>query len=255
MAAAEERDVDLIVLGRRGSGGFPSLPIGTTTHHVAAASGRPIAVVPSVVTATSDRLVERVIVGLDGLQGSAEAAAWSAQEWPDARFTAVHVVELAPVLTQLDDDGAGAEFHERAFARAHSLLRDYWSRPLREAGVAFNVSVKEGGPAEMLLDMAARVEADLLVVGRRGVPTSGTLGGVSQRVLVCALPRSDNSVASVDAWPSGIHAVAMPRAREPRQTWSSCQSLIPPRMPAALSTSLTRCPRSTFSFFALPPPT
>ena len=122
MAAAEDRDVDLIVLGRRGSGGFPSLPIGTTTHHVAAASGRPIAVVPSEVTATSDRLVERVVVGLDGLRGSAEAAAWSAQQWPDARFTAVHVVELAPVLTQLDDDGAGAEFHERAF---RALSRSY----------------------------------------------------------------------------------------------------------------------------------
>ena len=187
MAAAEDRDVDLIVLGRRGSGGFPSLPIGTTTHHVAAASGRPIAVVPSEVTATSDRLVERVVVGLDGLRGSAEAAAWSAQQWPDARFTAVHVVELAPVLTQLDDDGAGAEFHERAFARALSLLRDQWSRPLREAGVALNVSVKEGGPAEMLLDIAARDEADLLVVGRREhYPLRGTLGGVGQRLLAYA---------------------------------------------------------------------
>ena len=91
------------------------------------------------------------------------------------------------VLTQLDDDGAGAEFHERAFARAHSLLRDHWSQPLREAGVAFNVSVKEGGPAEMLLDMATRVEADLLVVGRREhYPLRGTLGGVGQRVLAYA---------------------------------------------------------------------
>ena len=48
METAEDRDADLIVLGRRGSGGFPSLPIGTTAHHVAAASGRPVAVVPPV---------------------------------------------------------------------------------------------------------------------------------------------------------------------------------------------------------------
>ena len=39
----------------------------------------------------------------------------------------------------------------------------------------------------MLLDIAARVEADLLVAGRREhYPLRGTLGGVGQRLLAYA---------------------------------------------------------------------
>ena len=186
MEMAEDRDADLIVLGRRGSGGFPSLPIGTTAHHVAAASGRPVAVVPPVGTPTSDPLVQRAVVGLDGHPGSAIAAAWSARQWPNAHFTAVQAVELAPALAQLDD-GTDAEIYDRAHARAVTLLRERWSRPLVDAGVGFDLVVEDGGPAEVLLDTARNVEANVIVVGRRDhYPLRGTLGGVSQRVLAYA---------------------------------------------------------------------
>ncbi|HEX5096011.1 MAG TPA: universal stress protein [Acidimicrobiia bacterium] len=186
METAEDRDVDLIVLGRRGRGGFPSLPIGTTAHHVAAASGRPVAVVPPIETTTSGPVVQRAVVGIDGFPGSEEAAAWSARQWPHAHFNAVQAVELAPAFAQLDD-GTGAEIYERAHARAVTLLRDRWSRPLVEAGVAFDLAVEDGGPAEVLLEVATKVGADVIVVGRRDhAPLRGTLGGVSQRVLAYA---------------------------------------------------------------------
>jgi len=186
MKTADDRNADLIVLGRRGSGGFPSLPIGTTAHHVAAASGRPVAVVPSVTPTTTRPLVQRAVIGLDGLPGSAEAAAWSVQQWPDAHFTAVHAVELAPALAQLDD-GAGTELYDRAHARAAELLRERWAAPLVDAGAVFDTAVQDGGPAEVILDVAARLPADVVVVGRREhYPLRGTLGGVSQRVLAYA---------------------------------------------------------------------
>ena len=47
MEAAHDLDADLIVLGRRGGGGFPALPIGATAHHVAAVIGRPVVVIPA----------------------------------------------------------------------------------------------------------------------------------------------------------------------------------------------------------------
>ena len=186
METAEDRDVDLIVLGRRGSGGFPSLPLGTTAHHVAAASGRPVAVVPAMEAMPSDPVVQRVVVGIDGLVGSERAAAWAAEQWPDAHFTAVQAVELAPALAQVDDT-SGAEIYERAHTRAVMLLRDRWSRPLVDAGVTFDLTVEDGGPAEVLINAATKSDADVIVVGRRDhSPMQGTLGGVSQRILAYA---------------------------------------------------------------------
>lgn len=182
---AQDRDADLIVLGRRGGGGFPSLPIGTTAHHVAAAAGRPVVVVPPMDEPPHQPLVQRVVVGIDGLPGSAEAAAWSIRNFGGAHFTVVHAVELAPVFAQLGDDNG--ELYDRAQARAAALLRDQWSRPFLDAGVAFDTVVEEGGPAEVVLRVATRTNADLVVVGRRGnFPMRGTLGGVSQRVLAYA---------------------------------------------------------------------
>jgi nucleotide-binding universal stress UspA family protein len=185
MIAADERDADLLVLGRRGQGGFPSLPIGTTAHHVAAASGRPVVVVPPMPELRDGPVVQRVVVGVDGLPGSLEAAAWAVRNFGDAEFTVIHALELAPAFAQagdVDDDVYG-----RARARAVARLEDAWTGPFTDAGVTFDVVVEEGGPAEVLLGGAARLDADLVVVGRRDhAPMRGTLGGTSQRVLAYA---------------------------------------------------------------------
>src|SRR6478752_3140345 len=98
MLAAHDRDADLIVLGRRGRGGFPSLPIGTTAHNVAAACGRPVVIVPPMEKPVDQPLVMRVIVGVDGLPGSEEAAAWAVRNFKDAHFTVVHALDLAPAF-------------------------------------------------------------------------------------------------------------------------------------------------------------
>lgn len=185
MVAAHERDADLIVLGRRGRGGFPSLPIGTTAHHVAAASGRPVVVVPPMQMPVDRRLVERVVVGVDGLPGSGVAAAWTVENFGEAHFTVVHALDLAPAFAQVGDDTS--EMYDRARLRATALMQDQWARPFIDGDVAFEVFIDEGGPAEVLLGAAARTAADLVVVGRRDhFPLRGTLGGVSQRVLAYA---------------------------------------------------------------------
>jgi nucleotide-binding universal stress UspA family protein len=43
---AEEEDVDLVVTGRRGRGGFAELLLGSTSHHVSHHVRRPLVIVP-----------------------------------------------------------------------------------------------------------------------------------------------------------------------------------------------------------------
>jgi nucleotide-binding universal stress UspA family protein len=46
MAVADEEDVDLVVVGTRGAGGFPGLRLGSTSHQLLQHLKRPVAVVP-----------------------------------------------------------------------------------------------------------------------------------------------------------------------------------------------------------------
>jgi len=46
MAAADEEDADLVVVGTRGAGGFPGLRLGSTSHQLLQHLKRPVVVVP-----------------------------------------------------------------------------------------------------------------------------------------------------------------------------------------------------------------
>jgi nucleotide-binding universal stress UspA family protein len=46
ITVAEEQDVDLIVLGSRGVGGFPEQLLGSTSHQVAERTTRPVVIIP-----------------------------------------------------------------------------------------------------------------------------------------------------------------------------------------------------------------
>jgi nucleotide-binding universal stress UspA family protein len=46
LTVADTEAADLIVVGSRGTGGFPELRLGSTSHQVAEHSGRPVLIVP-----------------------------------------------------------------------------------------------------------------------------------------------------------------------------------------------------------------
>ncbi len=46
VGTADEEAADLIVVGRRGVGGFPELLLGSTSHHVTERANRPVLVIP-----------------------------------------------------------------------------------------------------------------------------------------------------------------------------------------------------------------
>jgi nucleotide-binding universal stress UspA family protein len=47
---ADEEDVDLIVVGRRGVGKGPGMMFGSTSHQIAESSHKPVVIVPSIAT-------------------------------------------------------------------------------------------------------------------------------------------------------------------------------------------------------------
>ena len=66
-------------------------------------------------------------------------------------------------------------------------MQDRWCRPFVDAEVPFDTVVEEGGAAEVLIGVAVRTAADVVVVSRRDRHLRrGTLGGVSQRILAYA---------------------------------------------------------------------
>jgi nucleotide-binding universal stress UspA family protein len=58
-----------------------------------------------------------------------------------------------------------------------SEFETQWCKGLREAGVGYRMIIEDGRPASVIAQVADRVNADVIVVGRRG------RGGVAELVL------------------------------------------------------------------------
>ena len=138
-------------------------------------------------------MLERILVGLDGSEGSVRALHWAIDlaRAAGAEILAVHAFELpypiisspagVPVGTvagEVELEQALRESVERAFATE-------WSAPLEDAGVRYRRLFEEGSAGEVLLDVARRERASVLVTGRRGrrALTALLAGSVSQHLI------------------------------------------------------------------------
>jgi nucleotide-binding universal stress UspA family protein len=112
----------------------------------------------------------RIVVGVDGSIGSAAAVSWCAAMAPlvDADVIAVHAIEAhhyaappssSPVSPFPDDAW-------REHLRTHS--EKVWCAALDAAGIEFRVVLLDVAAAAALLVVADDVDADMIVVGRRG---------------------------------------------------------------------------------------
>jgi nucleotide-binding universal stress UspA family protein len=110
------------------------------------------------------------VVGLDGSPGSVAAVHWCATIAPllDADVTAVYA--LSPMVSFVPQPMGPAlppTYDETLRSRLATSLEE-WCAPLRDAGVPYTAHIVDGSPAESLMRLADQVDADLLVVGRRG---------------------------------------------------------------------------------------
>ena len=121
----------------------------------------------------------KIVVGVDGSDGSARALRWCAQHAPalGAEVIAVHALELPAFAASLDPLAPPPVWLPEDRARIEGVLRDEWCKPLADASVPFRSEVLDGYPPKVIIDVAAHEQADLVVTGRRG------LGGFKEMLL------------------------------------------------------------------------
>ncbi|MEX2556113.1 MAG: universal stress protein [Actinomycetota bacterium] len=113
----------------------------------------------------------RIVIGLDGSEGSARAVRWCVELARDlgSAIVAVHVFsvpvyEAVPAgfpVAPLDDETIRKEL-------AETLERE-WCAPIRDASIPFRSAVEGGHPATVLMEVAEREDARMIVVGSRGM--------------------------------------------------------------------------------------
>lgn len=160
LVTARNWNADLVVVGPRGSGGFPRLRMGSVTHHLVHNTTVPLAIVPRP-AAVSD--VRHIVVGTDGSAGSAAAVRYCAE------FAAALRVPVTAVLAQDPMVEWVPESDPRSWRRrAENQVRD-WVAPIAAADISVEVTVdRDVHPVTALAKATQARTGAIAVVGARG---------------------------------------------------------------------------------------
>jgi nucleotide-binding universal stress UspA family protein len=110
--------------------------------------------------------IRRIVVGVDGSDNSRRALGWAvllAQGFA-AELVAVHAVGLLAHL----GEGPPVPSHSH-LEELRQVFELEWCAPLQSSDVAHRMVLLDGPPVPVLLGAAEREEADMIVVGSRGV--------------------------------------------------------------------------------------
>ncbi|MFD0279502.1 universal stress protein [Kitasatospora sp. NPDC127111] len=184
-------DAALLVVGARGSGGFPRLLLGSTSLHVAAHAPCPVAVVHAPQAATDPTAADpaatdpAVVVGVEGKEHEEPVLGYAflAARRQSSPLFVVHAWTYPLLL------GPGHEIPvvyeeshvEAEHARLLSEVLASWRERFPDVSVTSSV-VRSSAAKELVTASAGR---HLLVVGRHGEPRGplGRLGSTSQAVV------------------------------------------------------------------------
>ena len=116
---------------------------------------------------------EQIIVGVDGSENAVLAVevAASLAKLAAAPVVAVHAIGL--LEGSADATHTPAERHDEV----RNAMEHHWCTGLTDAGVATSYELRDGNPVVVLLAVADDLDADLIVLGSRG------LGGFPEPLL------------------------------------------------------------------------
>lgn len=168
-------DAALLVVGSRGHGGFAGQMLGSVSTKCAHHSRCPVAVVPDTarVTASRPERPGRIVVGVDGSDGSRRALRWAAGD-AELRGWSIDAVTVwrDPYNAEMGFE-LRADYFRRDRQASLERVEEQLADAVAEAAAAVpTVEVvpvlidDDGDPAETLCGRSA--DSDLLVVGSRG---------------------------------------------------------------------------------------
>jgi nucleotide-binding universal stress UspA family protein len=185
--AALDSQADLIVVGSRGRRLLSSLLLGSTTRTLAM-----LAPVPVLIVRQRRSAMRRVLVAYDG-SPAARAALALVRRLPMPTDASVTLANVLPVRDWSDRPPEGSELQvlrdqlsREDAAHAASLL-DEATRDLADSR-SNEVLIKAGPVPEAIIDRATEMDADLIVLGSRGVtgPRRPFWGSTAERVATTA---------------------------------------------------------------------
>jgi nucleotide-binding universal stress UspA family protein len=118
--------------------------------------------------------LDRIVVGVDGSDNATAAVTWAAElaAKTGAEVVAVHALGL---LERFDSEEPVAAQPNRDEIRQR--FETTWCAPLTDSGVAKRCVFRDGNPVSVVLAVADEEDADLVVLGSRG------LGGYPEQLL------------------------------------------------------------------------
>jgi nucleotide-binding universal stress UspA family protein len=184
---AREWGADLVVVGARGLGRIKRFLLGSVSLAVARHVSCPVLVVKG-----RARKLESVIVGMDGSEDSFQALRFLLS-LPLARQTKLRLLSVVePIHYPTSAPGALRGHLVRMLKEIESERRSQLENVLEKAAAELEGSITRvtrstptGNPADVIVAAAAAHDADLVVVGARGLGGMSRLllGSVSERVL------------------------------------------------------------------------
>src|ERR1700693_1009152 len=130
--------------------------------------------------ATKRSGIGRIVVAVDGSAHSDAALDWAVRMAKGMGSEVVAVFAIAPPVyfdTGYMAPVAPPQFDPQWRAEIKAEFEGKWCERLREAGVQYRMILGDGRPASVIAQVADGLDADVIVVGRRG------RGGVAELVL------------------------------------------------------------------------
>ncbi len=123
--------------------------------------------------------IRTIVVGVDGSEHAAKAVEWAVRmaKGMGSEVVAVYAVDNPVTFGEAFVAVTPPQFDPAWRAEVENLFENVWCKPLRDAAVRYRPIMRDGRPATVVADVADEVDADVIVLGRRG------RGGMAELVL------------------------------------------------------------------------
>lgn len=157
---ASEENCDIILMGRRGAGGFGQAVLGSVTARVIGYTDKDVLVVSN----DANIKFKKILLPTDGSKYSRNAAkrALDIAASYGGSIEAVSVVDFNEEFQTIAPDA-----YERQMDMARGVLNDI-KRACDEKGITCSPHLKEGETAAVITNSAKDIKADVIVMGSHG---------------------------------------------------------------------------------------